>query len=103
MASIRPLGCPGERARFVRVGPFGVKQCMLEHPVWAGVGGFVQNTRSFSAFVVVVLALMGAVSPVSAAPTSPTDARTQRLEALDDKERALLAPLLERGPISLVE
>lgn len=31
------------------------------------------------------------------------DAKTQRLEALDDKERALLSPLLERGPVSLVE
>lgn len=47
-------------------------------------------------------------APAKAAGPAPaddakTDARTQRLEALDDKERALLAPLLERGPISLVE
>ena len=42
------------------------------------------------------------LTPLSRAAAEP-DARTQRLEALDDKERALLAPLLERGPISLVE
>ena len=41
---------------------------------------------------------------VHAAPArAEPDARTQRLEALDDKERALLAPLLERGPVSMVE
>ncbi len=31
------------------------------------------------------------------------DARTQRLEGLTDDERTLLAPLMERGPIALIE
>ena len=44
---------------------------------------------------------LGPVAHVAAAPAE--DAKTQRLEALDDADRALLAPLMERGPISLVE
>jgi hypothetical protein len=76
---------------------------LREHPAPAGVGGTVQHKRSLfirTAFVP-LLALLAALgtAPALAAP----DARTQRLEALDDKERAVLAPLLERGPISLVE
>jgi hypothetical protein len=37
------------------------------------------------------------------AEAAPAEALNQRLEALDDEERALLAPLLERGPVALVE
>lgn len=33
----------------------------------------------------------------------PTEALNQRLEALDDAERTLLTPMLERGPVALVE
>jgi len=51
----------------------------------------------------VALATWGLVATVRAEPAPAQDAKTQRLEALDDKERALLAPLLERGPVSLVE
>lgn len=65
----------------------------------ASVGGLVKHfSRWFGLVAFATLALLE-VRPAKAAP----DARTQRLEALDEKERALLAPLLERGPVSLVE
>jgi hypothetical protein len=86
---------------------------MLEHSASAGVGGFVQNTRSFTGFLALlpVTLVLSLAASAAAAPPAPaakavpvsTDARTQKLETLDDKERALLAPLLERGPISLIE
>jgi hypothetical protein len=57
-----------------------------------------------------IAVLMGFVTWVTlglvaspAGADAPSDARHQRLEGLDDAERALLAPLMERGPIALVE
>ncbi|MFT3928359.1 MAG: SRPBCC family protein [Myxococcales bacterium] len=37
------------------------------------------------------------------ADDTPAEALNQRLDALDEEERALLAPMLERGPVALVE
>lgn len=54
--------------------------------------------RQFAFVALTTLAALSA-APAHAAP----DARTQRLETLDDADRALLAPLMERGPIALVE
>lgn len=45
--------------------------------------------------------LLGVGSVVRA--EAPTHARHQRLEGLDEEERKLLAPLMERGPVALVE
>jgi hypothetical protein len=42
-------------------------------------------------------------SPARATPDPKSDAKQQRLETLDDKERVVLQPLLERGLVSLVE
>ena len=47
-------------------------------------------------FGIVFWATLVAASPGLAEALS--DARHQRLEGLDDDERALLAPLMERGP-----
>jgi len=69
----------------------------------------VQHKRSLKGWVALAtfaLLTVGAGAVHAEAPPpadTHTDARSQRLEALDDKERALLAPLLERGPIALVE
>ncbi len=52
-------------------------------------------------FPLVAWATLASLAPLRA--DAGPDARSQRLEALDDRERALLAPLIERGPISLVE
>lgn len=49
------------------------------------------------------LAVLVLVHAQAALAAPEVDARTQRLEALDERERTLLAPLLERGPVSLVE
>ncbi len=44
------------------------------------------------------------VSPSAGrADATPAAALNQRLEALDDRERTLLSPMLERGPVALVE
>jgi hypothetical protein len=70
----------------------------------AGVGGFVKHfSRRFVLVAIATLALAQARTASAAPDAKAPDARTQRLEALDDQERKLLAPLLERGPIALVE
>jgi hypothetical protein len=46
---------------------------------------------------------VGLLSLLGAHANAEADALTQRLEALDDQERALLAPHLKRGPVALVE
>ncbi len=43
------------------------------------------------------------LSGIAHAQSTPADALTQRLESLDEKERTLLAPLLDRGAVALVE
>jgi hypothetical protein len=65
----------------------------------------VQHKRSLMGWVAIATftLLAGGVRAEATPPVDSTDARSQRLEALDDKERVLLAPLLERGPIALVE
>ncbi|HEY6881163.1 MAG TPA: SRPBCC family protein [Polyangiales bacterium] len=55
--------------------------------------------RSLPGLIALLASVLWAASPAQAAP----DAKQQRLETLDDKERALLVPLLERGTVSLVE
>jgi hypothetical protein len=66
----------------------------------ARVGGFVKQLPKRFVFVALAASVLFLSSrPALAAP----DARTQRLEALDDADRKLLAPLLERGPVALVE
>jgi hypothetical protein len=50
-----------------------------------------------------VSALLWNFSALAQAEAVPADALNQRLDALDDEERALLAPLMERGPVALVE
>jgi hypothetical protein len=71
----------------------------LNKPDCASVGGYVKHlSRQFALVALTTLALSSAL-PAQAAP----DARSQRLEALDDAERTLLAPLIERGPVALVE
>jgi hypothetical protein len=58
-------------------------------------------------FVALITLGMLGPSQAAAAPDAKADAKqdakTARLEALDDQERLLLAPLMERGPVSLVE
>jgi hypothetical protein len=58
-------------------------------------------TRSLG-MIALLWSAMWVTVPAQAAP-DPKNAKDQRLETLDDKERAVLAPLLERGPVSLVE
>jgi hypothetical protein len=62
------------------------------------VGGSVKRI----AWLLLSLLLVLSGSLARAEP-APADALKQRLEALDDEERVLLAPLLERGPVALVE
>jgi hypothetical protein len=49
-----------------------------------------------------VLLTLGALLPATGR-ADDNEALNQRLEGIDDKERALLAPYLERGPVGLVE
>jgi hypothetical protein len=69
----------------------------------AGVGGLVPIKRSLSQWIALLACVLWVAAPAQAAPTKAPDAKQQRLESLDDKERALLAPLFERGQVSLVE
>src|SRR5690606_13778486 len=50
-----------------------------------------------------VLSWATASASVLADEAPASHALNQRLEALDEQERTLLAPLLERGPVALVE
>jgi hypothetical protein len=59
--------------------------------------------RSLPRLIALLASAMWAVSPAHAAPDSKTDAKQQRLDTLDDKERAVLQPLMERGLVGLVE
>jgi hypothetical protein len=55
--------------------------------------------------VCLITTLLVAMSGTVRADDAPAeaDARTQRLEGLTEDERKLLAPLMERGPIALIE
>jgi hypothetical protein len=55
------------------------------------------------AWLFTCLLLCALASRVARADAVPTEALNQRLDALDEEERVLLAPLLERGPVALVE
>ena len=51
----------------------------------------------------ITIVCAGHAATVRADDGAPAEALNQRLEALDDEERSLLAPMLERGPVALVE
>jgi ribosome-associated toxin RatA of RatAB toxin-antitoxin module len=70
----------------------------------------MQNARFFAWIALLSFGLAQTVhaeapKPPAApsAPAQPNDARHQRLEGLDDHERALLQPLMENGPVALIE
>ncbi|HEX5661618.1 MAG TPA: SRPBCC family protein [Polyangiales bacterium] len=63
----------------------------------------MQSNRSLLPTFALLACSLWVTSPVAAAPDAKSNAKEQRLDTLDDKERALLQPLMERGPISLVE
>jgi len=55
------------------------------------------------AWIVTCLSFLLATARAVHADDTPAEALNQRLDALDDEERTLLAPMLERGPVALVE
>lgn len=58
--------------------------------------------NAFHRFVSLVVLITLAALPAARA-RAENDALNQRLEGIDDRERAQLAPYLERGPVGLVE
>jgi len=72
---------------------------MVEQAVASGVGGRVRVFRWLAFCVGVLTALCAAEAHAEDAK----DARHQRLEALTADERTQLGPLLERGPVALIE